>query len=256
MEKLTVIKVGGAVVEDPEALSLFLDRFSAIGGNLILVHGGGREATRTASSLGIESRMIEGRRVTDAAMLEIVTMVYAGKVNKGIVSGLRKRGRKAIGLTGADLNCITSVKKAVGDVDYGYVGVVRSIDAATFGTLVGMGAIPVVSPITCDNDGQLLNTNADSLASAIAVGMSGMYEVELVFCFEKKGVLLNPDDDESVIGHISPAEYENFKADGTVSGGMIPKLDGAFDALSKGVRSVRITNAVTLDNTSGTSISL
>lgn len=256
MEKLTVIKVGGAVVEDPEALSSFLDRFSAIGGNLILVHGGGREATRTASALGIESRMIEGRRVTDAAMLEIVTMVYAGKVNKGIVSGLRGRGCRAIGLTGADLNCITSVRKPVAEVDYGYVGVVKSVDAATFGALLGMEAIPVVSPITCDDGGQLLNTNADSLASAIAVGMSGMYDVELVFCFEKKGVLLNPDDDDSVIAHLDSAGYENFKKDGVVSGGMIPKLDGAFDALAKGVRSVRITNAVTLNGYSGTTISL
>ena len=256
MEKLTIIKVGGAVVEDPEALSSFLDRFSAIGGNLILVHGGGREATRTASALGIESRMIEGRRVTDAAMLEIVTMVYAGKVNKGIVSGLRKRGCKAIGLSGADLNCITSVKKPVVDVDYGYVGVVKSIDAATFGALIGMGSIPVVSPITCDDAGQLLNTNADSLASAIAVGMSAHYEVELIFCFEKKGVLSDPDDDDSVIGYINPDLYRSFKEDGTVSGGMIPKLDGAFDALVKGVSCVRITNAETLDNTSGTHISL
>lgn len=256
MERLSIIKVGGAVVEDPSALSAFLDRFARIDGRKILVHGGGREATRVASALGVPTQMVEGRRVTDAAMLGIVTMVYAGKVNKGIVSSLKSRGVKSVGLTGADLNCITSVKKAVGEVDYGYVGVVKSVDAATFGALIGMGAIPVVSPITCDDGGQLLNTNADSLASAIAVGMSGMYDVELVFCFEKKGVLLNPDDDDSVIAHLDSAGYENFKKDGVVSGGMIPKLDGAFDALAKGVRSVRITNAVTLNGYSGTTISL
>lgn len=256
MERLSIIKVGGAVVEDPSALSAFLDRFARIDGRKILVHGGGREATRVASALGVPTQMVEGRRVTDAAMLGIVTMVYAGKVNKGIVSSLKSRGVKSVGLTGADLNCITSVKKAVGEVDYGYVGVVKEIDPDVFGSLMELGAVPVVSPITCDAGGQLLNTNADSLASALAVGMSGRYEVELIFCFEKRGVLSNPDDDGSVITHIDTALYRSFKADGTVSGGMIPKLDGSFDALAKGVSRVRITNAETLDNTSGTLISL
>lgn len=256
MEKLSIIKVGGAVVEDHSALGAFLDRFAGIEGRKILVHGGGREATRVASALGVPTQMVEGRRVTDAAMLDIVTMVYAGKVNKGIVSSLKSRGVKAVGLTGADLNCITSVKKAVGDVDYGYVGIVKEIDQDVFGSLMELGAVPVVSPITCDAGGQLLNTNADSLASALAVGMSARYEVELIFCFEKKGVLSNPDDDSSVITHIDTAIYRSFKEDGTVSGGMIPKLDGAFDALAKGVSRVRITNAETLDSTSGTHISL
>ena len=244
-------------MEDASALEDFLDRFTALEGAKVLVHGGGREATRIASRLGIETKMAEGRRITDAPMLEVVTMVYAGKVNKAIVAGLQKRGCTAVGLTGADMNSVTSTRRPAGAIDYGYVGDIRSVDAGALSMLIGEGIIPVMAPITCDGCGQLLNTNADSVASALARALAAKYEVTLVSCFEKKGVLSDPDDDDSVISNINKASYETLKADGTVSGGMLPKLQNAFEALEEGVSKVLITKADQLGNDlCGTSITL
>jgi len=243
MEKLSVIKVGGAVVEDPSALENLLDAFASVEGYKILVHGGGREATRVSGLLGIESLMVDGRRVTDAATLEVVTMVYAGKVNKMIVAGLQKRHVKAIGLTGADMDCITSIKRPAGKVDYGFVGDIKKVDEEFLSSILKMDAVPVMVPITSDGCGQLLNTNADSVASAVASAMAGMFEVSLVMCFEKKGVLSDPDDEESVIPLIDRKIYEKMVREGSVSGGMLPKLDNAFEALGKGVSRVIVTSS-------------
>jgi len=248
MDKIFVIKVGGAVVEDPEALDRLLDSFAEVSGRKVLVHGGGREATRVAQRLGVETVMVDGRRVTDAAMLEIVTMVYAGKVNKNIVAGLQKRGMRAVGLTGADMGCITSDRRPAGNVDYGYVGDIKRVDAEAISSLVEMNVVPVMVPITSDGNGQLLNTNADSVASAVASALSEKYVVTLVSCFEKKGVLSNPDDDDSVISRIDKNTYTGLVAQKVVSGGMLPKLDNAFAALEKGVSEVVITSSDNLGN--------
>ena len=244
-------------MEDAAALEEFLDGFTAVEGAKVLVHGGGREATRIAARLGIETRMAEGRRITDAPMLEVVTMVYAGKVNKAIVAGLQKRGCKAIGLSGADMNSMISRKRPVGEIDYGYVGDIQSVDAEAIAMLIDAGIIPVMVPITSDGCGQLLNTNADSVASAVARALAAKYEVTLVSCFEKKGVLSDPDDDDSVISSINKESYARLKADGTVSGGMLPKLQNAFEALEAGVSKVLVTKADQLGNeNAGTTITI
>lgn len=256
-EKLNIVKVGGAVVENDVARDAFLRDFARLEGHKILVHGGGRTATAIASKLGIETKMVEGRRVTDADMLEVVTMVYGGLVNKRIVAALQTAGTEAIGLTGADLQCIKAHKRAAGAVDYGFVGDVDSVDIAPFASLLAYGAVPVVAPLTYSvSDGNLLNTNADTIASEVAKALSEAYDVTLTYCFEKKGVLSNPDDDESVISHIDTETYRRLKADGIVSGGMIPKLDNAFAALQAGVSRVCITNASSLGKGSGTVIEL
>jgi len=243
MEQLFVIKVGGAVVEESGSLDSLLDSFAAIEGRKVLVHGGGREATRIAQRLGIETVMVDGRRVTDAAMLEVVTMVYAGKVNKNIVGGLRRRGIKAVGLTGADMNCITSVRRPAGEIDYGYVGDIVDVDVAALYSLLEMGVVPVMVPITSDKNGQLLNTNADSVASAVASALCVKYDVTLVSCFEKRGVLLDKDDENSVIPRIDKKRYAELLLQKAVSDGMIPKLDNAFSALDKGVKKVIVTSS-------------
>ncbi len=251
MMKLNVIKVGGAVVENPESLAVFLDGFKAVEGAKILVHGGGRTATTIAAGLGIESRMVAGRRVTDGETLKIVTMVYAGLVNKGIVSGLQARGVKALGLTGADFGCMLADRRKPVEVDgvmvdYGFVGDVRSVDAEAIASVMETGAVPVMAPLTFDGIGGLLNTNADTVASSVAVAMAGLFDVTLTFCFEKPGVLADPDDDSSVIPVISAGDFERLKEDGTVSGGMLPKLQNAFSAIGSGVSKVVITSAMNL----------
>lgn len=253
-DKLTVIKVGGAVVEDPQALSALLKEFAAVQGLKVLVHGGGRAATKVAAQLGIETRMVDGRRITDADMLRVVTMVYGGLVNKNIVAALQAAGINALGLTGADLGCMLADKRPVKTVDYGFVGDMRKVETSILADLIAKGVVPVMAPLSFDGKGSLLNTNADTIASSVAVALSECFDVTLVYCFEKKGVLSNPDDEESVIPVITKASFEGLVADGTVAGGMIPKLQNALDAVGGGVREVRITRADSL--LGGTSIIL
>lgn len=243
MEKLTLIKVGGKIVEEQATLSRLLASFAAIPGRKVLVHGGGRSATAMASRLGIEGRMVGGRRITDKAMLEVVTMVYAGLVNKNIVAGLQAQGVNALGMTGADMNILLSDKRPVGEVDYGYVGDVRRVDAAALSALIEMGVVPVIAPLTHDGQGSMLNTNADTMAGETAKALASRYEVSLVYCFEKRGVLRDENDDNSVIAEMTRQQFETYRAEGVVQGGMIPKLENAFDAIRHGVREVIITRA-------------
>ena len=243
MEKLTVLKVGGAVVEDPEALDAFLDGFAALPGLKVLVHGGGRAATKVAAQLGVPTRMVEGRRITDADMLRVVTMVYGGLVNKGVVAALQARDVNALGLTGADLGCMRAVKRPVKDIDYGFVGDMESVDTSILADLVARGVVPVMAPLSFDGKGSLLNTNADTIASSVAKALAERFEVTLVYCFEKAGVLKDPDDDASIIPLITKESFAGLASDGTVSGGMLPKLQNAFEALESGVKEVRITKA-------------
>ena len=256
MEKLTVVKVGGAVVEDEEQLARLLNDFAAIEGNKVLVHGGGRRATKVAASLGIESKMVNGRRITDRDMLEVVTMVYGGLVNKNVVARLQANGVNALGLTGADMDVLRSRKRPVKDgIDFGYVGDVERADGKALQTLIGAGIVPVMAPLTHDGHGNILNTNADTIAGETAKALAPFYDVTLIYSFEKKGVLANPDDDDSVIPMITPADFERYKADGTVAGGMIPKLENAFAAIDAGVGRVIITLASAIDGKHGTVIS-
>lgn len=254
-QSLTVVKVGGAVVEDDSRLAALLDSFSRISGAKILVHGGGRSATKIAAALGIESKMVDGRRITDAEMLRVVTMVYGGLVNKNVVAQLQARGENAVGLTGADMDVIRSHKRPVKDVDYGFVGDVDRVDAAVLQSLINQGATPVMAPLTHDGQGHILNTNADTIAAETAKAMSKSYDVTLVYAFEKKGVLANPDDDNSVIRHINKEEYALLKNQGAIAGGMVPKLDNAFSAIERGVGRVAITANTDLTVEEGTILS-
>ena len=254
-EKLTIVKVGGAVVEDELQLSQLLKDFGAIEGRKVLVHGGGRKATKMAERLGIETKMVNGRRITDAAMLEVVTMVYGGLVNKYLVAQLQANGINALGLTGADANVILSHKRPLKDgIDYGFVGDVDYVAHQTLAHLIEAGIIPVMAPLTHDAEGHILNTNADTIASETAKALANNYDVTLIFSFEKKGVLSNPDDDDSVIPVITKEDFERYKADGTISGGMLPKIENALSAIDAGVARVIITLATALDGHSGTII--
>lgn len=242
-EKLTIIKVGGKIVEDEVALRQLLADFSAVGGKKILVHGGGRSATSLAVRLGVETKMVEGRRITDDSMLEVVTMVYGGLVNKRIVAGLQALGVNAVGLTGADMDVVRSRIRPAGKIDYGWVGDVERVDAGALSSLVDGGYCPVIAPLTHDGHGHLLNTNADTMAGETAKALASRCDVELVYCFEKAGVLSDENDDGSVIPEITSATYAKLKAEGIVSGGMIPKLDNAFACVAAGVNRVVITRA-------------
>lgn len=254
-EKLTIVKVGGAVVEDEQQLSQLLKDFSAIEGRKVLVHGGGRKATKMAERLGIETQMVNGRRITDAAMLEVVTMVYGGLVNKNLVARLQANGVNALGLTGADANAIISHKRPLKDgVDYGFVGDVDAGNGEMLSKLIEAGITPVMAPLTHDGKGQILNTNADTIASETAKALADIYDVTLIFSFEKKGVLRNPDDDDSVIPIITHEDFERYKADGTISGGMLPKIENALNAVEAGVSRVIITLATAIDGQHGTII--
>ena len=254
-EKLTIVKVGGAVVEDEAQLSQLLKDFSAIEGNKVLIHGGGRRATQVAASLGIESKMVGGRRITDADMLSVVTMVYGGLVNKNLVARLQANGVNALGLTGADMDVIRSHKRPIKDgVDYGFVGDVDRADGEMLSRLIKAGITPVMAPLTHDGQGHILNTNADTIASETAKALAPYYDVTLIYSFEKKGVLRNPDDDDSVIPTITRADFEQYKADGTISGGMLPKIENALSAIDAGVSRVIITLATAIDGESGTKI--
>lgn len=254
MPSLTLIKVGGKIVEEASSLQRLLTDFAAISGHKLLVHGGGRSATRIAEQLGIESRMVDGRRITDAETLRVVTMVYGGLVNKNIVAGLQARGVNALGLTGADMDVIRSVKRPVKDIDYGYVGDVERVDARLLGDLIARGVVPVMAPLTHDGSGNLLNTNADTIASETARALAARFDVTLIYCFEKKGVLRDPDDEDSVIPSLNRRSFEALTADGTIAGGMIPKIENALAAIEAGVKRVIITRADAIDGRSGTLI--
>ena len=255
MEKITIVKVGGAVVEDEAQLTQLLKDFAAIEGKKVLVHGGGRRATKVAAALGIESKMVNGRRITDADMLEVVTMVYGGLVNKNLVARLQAAGVNALGLTGADIDVIRSHKRPIKDgIDFGFVGDVEKANGQMLHTLINAGITPVMAPLTHDGQGHILNTNADTIAGETAKALAPYYDVTLIYSFEKKGVLSNPDDDNSVISEITREDFERYKADRTVAGGMIPKLDNAFDAIDAGVKRVIITLATAIDGQHGTVI--
>lgn len=245
MKPLTIIKIGGNVIDNSENLHRFLQDFAAIPGDKILVHGGGKIATELSESLGIEAKMLDGRRITDIEALRIVTMVYAGLINKNMVAQLQARGINAIGLTGADGNIIRAIKRPSEPIDYGFVGDINeaSVSSTTLNNLMKAGLLPVLCAITHDGDSQLLNTNADTIASAVAVAMSTLYDTQLVYCFEKKGVLRDVNDETSVVKEIRAQELEALKAEGIVAGGMIPKLHNAFEAIKMGVSAVYIGKA-------------
>ena len=252
------------MVENATSLASLLQQFSVMPGRKVLVHGGGRLATSMATSLGIESHMVGGRRITDEEMLRVVTMVYGGLVNKNIVAGLQAKGVKAIGLTGADGDVIRShrrpLKRVKMDdgteqmVDFGFVGDVDKVDATLLAQLIEGGMVPVVAPLTHDGEGHILNTNADTIASAVACALAGHYEVTLTFCFEKAGVLRDADDDNSVIPSIDEEQAARLIGEGIISGGMTPKIENAFDAIHRGVKQVVITHSDNIDGTKGTTI--
>ena len=253
-EKLTIIKVGGKIVEEAETLNSLLTDFSTVPGYKLLVHGGGRSATRIASQLGIESRMVNGRRITDAETLKVVTMVYGGLVNKNIVAGLQSKGVNAIGLTGADMGIIRSEKRPVTDIDYGFVGDVKQVQAEVLARLIRQGVVPVLAPLTYDGAGGLLNTNADTIAGETAKALAAIFDVTLVYCFEKKGVLRDENDDDSVIPVITPDLFRQYVDEGIIQGGMIPKLENSFSAVEAGVSQVIITEDSAIGKDSGTVI--
>ena len=258
MEKLSVIKIGGNIIEDETSLHAFLKLFSNIKGKKILVHGGGKRATHFESKLGIESKMINGRRITDAETLEVITMVYGGLVNKNVVAKLQALGTDAIGLTGADSNSIQSDKRPVKEIDYGFVGDIKKVANKSIEKLLQADFTPVFCAITHDGKGQLLNTNADTITSQVAVGMSEIYETSIYYCFELNGVLEDFNDKNSVVKILNPSVYKELLANGVISDGMIPKLDNCFDALNNGVHKVHIgnTSMLTKENNNYTTITL
>ncbi|WP_102408269.1 acetylglutamate kinase [Parabacteroides bouchesdurhonensis] len=255
MEKLILIKVGGKIVEEEKTLHNLLHDFSTIEGYKVLVHGGGRSATKLAAQLGIESKMVNGRRITDMETLKIVTMVYGGLVNKNIVAGLQALGINALGLTGADMNLMRSDKRPVAEVDYGYVGDVKEVNADLLASLIHQGVVPVLAPLTHDKQGHMLNTNADTIAGEAAKALAKHFDVTLMFCFEKKGVLLDENDDESVIPEINREAFKRYVEQGVIQGGMIPKLENSFQAIDAGVKQVVITQASEIHRGTGTKIS-
>jgi acetylglutamate kinase len=256
MDKLNIIKVGGKVVEDPAALEQFLQDFAKISGYKLLVHGGGTLATELAKQLGVENKITEGRRITDAETLKIVTMVYGGLINKNIVACLQAKNINALGLTGADLNLIRSDKRPVKEIDYGYVGDVKEVQDDLLAELLKLGIVPVLAPITHDKNGQLLNTNADTIAAETAKALAEYFDVHLIYCFEKKGVLMDPEDDNSVIPEIDASLFKEYVEQGIIREGMIPKLQNAFEAIHCGVKDVTITKAQDILLGKGTRIML
>ncbi|WP_211345526.1 acetylglutamate kinase [Paraflavitalea soli] len=258
MEKLFVVKIGGNIIDDDAKLAAFLISFAALKGKKILVHGGGKLATRLAEEMKVPQQMVDGRRITDAETLKIVTMVYAGYINKNIVARLQAHGSNAIGLSGADGNAIQAHKRVHPTLDYGFVGDVDSVNAPLLKSLLDQDLAIVLAPITHDKQGLLLNTNADTIAQEAAKGLSGHYDVELIYSFEKSGVLLDANDDSTVIASITPAYYQQLKAAQKIFAGMIPKLDNAFAALNSGVKKVIIGKAEQLQQliagSSGTTI--
>lgn len=256
MSSIKVVKIGGNVVDNPEALDRFLDDFVKLPGKKILVHGGGKEATRLSTRLDIPTTMIEGKRVTDAATLEVVAMVYAGLVNKRIVSKLQARGCNAIGLTGADADVIEAVRRPAAPIDYGYVGDVDAagVNSTFISGLLDECMVPVFCAIMHNGEGTLLNCNADSVARAVATGMAMVEGTALIYCFEKEGVLRNVDDPSSLIYEMDRDYYRELRDEGIINKGMIPKLDNAFSAIDKGVDSVTICHSDNLLTCHGTTL--
>jgi len=245
---LSIIKIGGNIIDDPTELYQFLKDFSKIEGNKILVHGGGKSATKMAQSIGLTPQMIDGRRITDKPMLDVVVMIYAGEINKNIIAQLQANNTNAMGFSGADGNLIQSTKRNHSTIDYGFVGDVQKVNTSLLETLINIGIVPVFCAITHDKNGQLLNTNADTIASELAIALSKVFEVTLNYCFEKLGVLTDVDDENSVIQNINQELYSKLKAEKAIHSGMIPKLDNCFNSLSKGVQKIRIGHHNMLNN--------
>jgi acetylglutamate kinase len=248
MEDLYVIKIGGNIIDDESLLSSFLKKFAAIPGKKILVHGGGKMATRMAEKMGVPQQLVDGRRVTDAETLKIVTMVYAGYINKNIVARLQSFQCNATGICGADGNSILAHKRIRTGLDYGFAGDIDSINADWLGTLLNQGLTIVMAPITHDGKNQLLNTNADTIAQEMAKALSKSFQVQLIYSFEKTGVLLDVDDENSVIRSLNPAYYQELKESKKIFAGMVPKLDNAFAAISQGVKKVIIGKGEDIGN--------
>lgn len=240
--KLTVIKIGGEIINNPEQLQAFLADFSRLNEPKVLVHGGGKIATALSAKLGIETRMQEGRRITTKENLEVVTMVYAGLINKNITASLQSQQCNAIGLSGADASAIVASKRPSKPLDYGYVGDIQSINSKVIDTFVQSQMVPVFSAICHDGKGQLLNTNADTIATEIAIAMSEKYDTELIYCFDKKGVLMDVNDDDSVVEKINTDVYRNLREQKVIHDGMLPKMENAFHALNHKVSKVMIGN--------------
>jgi acetylglutamate kinase len=245
---LSIIKIGGNIIDNPSELSSFLLDFSKIEGYKILVHGGGKSATKMAESIGLKPQMIEGRRITDAPMLDVAVMIYAGQINKDIVAQLQSHNTNAMGFSGADGNLIQSTKRNHPTIDYGFVGDVQKVNTSLLEILLSSQITPVFCAITHDGNGQLLNTNADTIASELAIALSQIFDVTLNYCFEKPGVLLDSEDDTSIIEQINTALYAKLKADGVIHSGMIPKLDNCFKSLTKGVQKIKIGHHRMLKN--------
>ena len=257
-EKLSIIKIGGNIIEDDTSLNAFLKLFSNLEGKKILVHGGGKRATAMASKLGIESKMINGRRITDKETLEVITMVYGGLINKNMVAKLQALQIDAIGLTGADINSIKSNKRQVTNIDYGFVGDVKEVASNSIDRLIKANFTPVFCAITHDGNGQLLNTNADTITSQVAIGMSKKYDTTIYYCFELNGVLRDINDQNSVIKYLNINTYNKLLKNGNIADGMLPKLENCFDALKNGVSKVNMgnTNMFTKENDNFTSITI
>ena len=257
-EKLSIVKIGGNIIEDETSLNAFLELFSNLEGKKILVHGGGKRATHMASKLGIEAKMINGRRITDAETLEVITMVYGGLVNKNMVAKLQALNTDAIGLTGADVNSIKSDKRPVKEIDFGFVGDVKEVAHNSIDKLIQADFTPVFCAITHDGNGQLLNTNADTIASQVAVGMSNLYDTSIYYCFELNGVLRDINDKNSVVRRIDSKVYKELLEQGIIADGMLPKLENCFDALKNGVNNINMgnTSMLTQANDNFTTITL
>ena len=254
MYQLTIVKVGGKIVEDDSTLNPFLKDFSLIAGHKILIHGGGSAATQLAGRLGIESKMIDGRRITDEETLKVVTMVYGGLINKTLVARLQALNLDAIGLTGADMNLILAVKRPVKEIDYGYAGDICEVNAPALKELLTQNYAPVIAPLTHDGAGQLLNTNADTIAGEIARALAYDFNVRLIYCSDKKGVLLDENDDNSAILSLNKENFLRYKEEGIIRDGMIPKLENAFRAIAFGVKEIILTRASDIHTGGGTFI--
>lgn len=261
MEKLFIIKIGGNVIDDPDQIIFFLSSFSKIRGKKILVHGGGKIATGIGEKLGIQSNYIDGRRITDDDTIDLVTMVYGGLVNKKLVARLQSMDCNAIGISGADADLLPARKRPVREIDFGWVGDLEdNINSTSWKLFVENGLTPVVAPLTHDSMGHLLNTNADTIASALAINLASHYEISLIYCFEKNGVLLDINDMDSVIRNLDINKYRQLKESKSLFDGILPKIENAFEACNKGVKEVIIGNSAQLslliNNESGTKISL
>ncbi len=249
-QRLKIVKIGGKLIENEEKLQLFLNDFSSLEGPKILVHGGGNYATEMADKLGYETKMIDGRRITDSNSLKVIIMTYGGLINKNMVAKLLALGCNSIGLCGADGGSIISTKREVKEIDYGFVGDIAEINSSFISALLDQNITPVFSPISCTLDGELLNTNGDSVAAELAISLSSNYETELYFCFEKKGVLEDAADDESVIESLDPKKYKAFLDDKVISDGMLPKLYNSFQALERGVSKICLGDSTLLQKNS------